>query len=308
MRNILLFVASCTVVVVANAAELPFRIATSDESGSLVGSSVIVTELDDTPFNTAATVNVKKITGSAVTDTKRTNQGLSKVYEEARQQGPHSGAQAVPPAVLPEEHLDYEDHLNSAQAWATMSATGAPFVAIYADGKSQAKAAASWRTKYQVQGTGNRDVYARFTIPEVQFGGRWSDSSPSLTRGKIRADFLVNGFPAWFTEAVRWNEENPVTYDTTRVDTFGYDIGLEGKSLGTNQPLLTNTAKTITVKLGTYPAGKNLDFTMLFQVEGRGEGECTPIGGGEYACGNISMRFGWNENAPQPKFYSKPVP
>jgi hypothetical protein len=305
MRNIVLFIFSFTACV-ANAAELPFRVATSTEAGSLTGSSVIATPLDQTPFDTAATVTAKKITGAGVSDTKRASQAISKVYKQALEAGEDPGAQAVPPAVSSDEVLYYEHNLNSVQTWATMSATGAPFVQIYADGKSQGKAAASWRTRYTVQGTGNRDVYAKFTIPSVRFGGRWSDSAPSLTRGKMRIDFLVNGFPAWFTEAVRWNEQNAGNGETVRVDTFGNEIGLEGNSLGTSTPILTNPSRVVTVKLGTYSAGQNINFTMLYQVEGRGESACQVSSGDTY-CGNISMRIEWEPNAPQPIFYSKPA-
>lgn len=305
MRNIFLLIVSCTACV-ANAAELPFRVATSTESGSLTGSSVIATPLAQTPFSTAATVTVKKINGAAVSDTKRADQALSKIYKQALQAGEDPGAQAVPPAISSSDFLYYEHNLNSAQAWATMSATGAPLVQIYADGKSQGKAAASWRTRYIVQGTGNRDVYARFTIPTIRFGGRWSDPAPNLTRGAMRIDFLVNGFPAWFTEAVRWNEKNPTHYDTVRVDTFGHAIGLEGNSLGSNNQILTHASQVVTMKLGTYSAGQHIDLTMLYQVEGRGEGACVTTSGDTY-CGNISMRIDWEPNAPQPIFYSKPA-
>jgi len=305
MRNIFLFLASCSAAVVAGAAELPFRLAAPGESSSLGGSSVIATPLDQTPFYTAATVTVKKITGPAVSDTKRASQATAKVYKEALEAGESPGAQAVPPTLDPSEILYYEHNLNSAQAWATMNATGAPFVMIYADGKSQGKAAASWRTRYTVQGTGNRDVYARFTIPTVRFGGRWEDAAPSLTQGRMRIDFLVNGYPAWFTEAHRWNEQNATDYDTVRVDTFGNSIGLEDNSLGSNNHILTSLSRTVTVKLGTYAANQHLDLTMLYQVEGKGASECQPSGG-EMDCGNISMRVDWDPSAPQPTFYSKP--
>jgi len=98
--------------------------------------------------------------------------------------------------VDPAEILDPDENLNSVQAWATMNETGAPFVMVYADGMSQGQAAASWSTKYIVQGSGNRDVYARFTIPAVKFSGRWEDAAPSLSRARVRINFLVNAYPA----------------------------------------------------------------------------------------------------------------
>lgn len=293
-------------VSVTQAAELPFRLATSTESSSLTGASVIATPLDQTNFSTAATVSVRKKTSGSVADTARAAQAISKVYMQALDAGPSPGAQAVPPAVSPVEYLDYEENLNSAQAWATMSETGAPFVQFYADGKSQGQAAASWRTRYTVQGTGNRDVYVRFKIPAVSFGGRWEDAAPSLTRGRFRVDFLVNAYPAWFTEAIRWNEQNPGNGDTVRVDTFGYPIGFEGNSFGSNTHLLSVTAKTITLKLGTYTSGKVFDFTLLFQVEGQGDSLCAPSGG-EMDCGNVTMKVDWDPSAPQPTFFSKPA-
>ncbi len=305
MRHSLLTVALLGVSI-AHAAELPFRLATPSEASSLTGASVIATSLNQTNFSTAASATVRKKTSSPVSDTARADQAISKVYVQALDAGPSPGAQAVPPAVAPAEFLDYEENLNSAQAWATMSETGAPFVQFYADGKSQGQAAASWRTRYNVQGTGNRDVYVRFTVPEVRFGGRWEDAAPSLTRGRFRIDFLVNAYPAWFTEAVRWNQENESNGDTVRVDTFGQPIGFEGNSFGSNTHILSTTAKTVTLKLGTYPAGKAFDFTLLFQVEGQGDSQCAPSGG-EMDCGNITMKVNWDPNAPQPAFYSKPA-
>ena len=301
-----LFAVALLGVTTTHAAELPFRLATSTESSSLTGASVIATPLDQTNFSTAATANVKKKTSGSIADTARADQAISKVYVQALDAGPSPGAQAVPPAVAPVEYLDYEENLNSAQAWATMSETGAPFVQIYADGKSQGQAAASWRTRYTVQGSGSRDVYVRFKIPELGFGGRWEDAAPSLTRGRLRVDFLVNAYPAWSTEAIRWNEENDVNGDTVRVDTFGSPIGFEGNSHGSNTHILSVTAKTITLKLGTYPSGKWFDFTLLFQVEGAGDSQCAPSGG-EMDCGNITMKVNWDPNAPQPTFFSKPA-
>jgi len=307
MRNLILTIASCSIGFSAQGADLPFRLATTSESNSLTGSTVIATSLSQTSFKTGATASAQRMTGSPTSDAKRADGAISKTYVQVLQEGASPGAQAVPPAVASTEYMEYEDNMNSAQAWATMSETGAPFVQVYADGKSKGQAAASWRTRYNVQGTGNRDVYVRFTIPGVRFGGRWSDSAPSLTRGKLRVDFLVNGYPAWFTEAVRWNTQNDSNGETVRIDTFGNSIGLEGNSAGTSQAILTTTSRVITLKLGTYPANKPLDFTMLYQVEGRGASECQVEGSDKY-CGNISMRVDWTPNAPQPTFFSKPAP
>jgi hypothetical protein len=307
MRNLILLVASCGVFT-ANAAELPFKVVTdATELSSLTGATVVATTLNQTNFSTAATITAQSKTSAVQTDTKRANQALSKAYTLAREVGAVPTAQAVPPATVPGDFLIAEINHNSSQAWATMSETGAPFVLTYADGKSQGQAAASWRTLYSVPGTGNRDVYVRFTVPAIRFGGRWEDAAPSLTRGRLRIDFLVNGYPAWFTEAVRWNEQNSGNGDTIRVDTFGNSIGLEGNSFGTPQAVLTNPTRVVTVKLGTYPAGKAFDLTMLYQVEGGGTTECQ-LNSGDMECVNISMQILWDPNTPQPTFYSKPAP
>jgi len=307
MRNLILLVASCGVIT-ANAAELPFKVVTdATELSSLSGATVFITTLNQTNFSTAATVTAQSKTSAVQTDTKRANQAISKTYKVARETGPVPAAQPVPPAVVPSNFLIAEDNHNSSQAWATMSETGAPFLQTYADGKSKGQAAASWRTVYNVPGTGTRDVYVRFTVPAIKFGGRWEDAAPSLTRGRLRIDFLVNGYPAWFTEAVRWNEENPVNGDTIRVDTFGNSIGLEGNSFGTSQAILTNPTRVVTVKLGTYTGGKTFDLTMLYQVEGGGTTECQ-LNSGDMECVNISMQVVWDPNAPQPTFFAKPVP
>jgi len=158
-----------------------------------------------------------------------------------------------------------------------------------------------------VQGSGNRDVYARFTIPAVKFSGRWEDAAPSLSRARVRINFLVNAYPAWSTEAVRWNEQNASNGDTVRVDTFGQTIGLEGNSFGTNNQNHSSTSRVVTVKLGVYPAGKVFDLTMLYQAEGQGASECQPSGEA-MDCGGISAKVDWNPNAPQPTLFSLPAP
>jgi hypothetical protein len=306
MRNLILLIASCCAVVTANAAELPFKVVTDWwELTSLTGTTVIVTTLNQTNFSTAATVTAQKKTSAVQTDTARANQALSKVYRVALDAGAAPSAGAIPGGSA--TVLNAELNHNSAQAWATMSETGAPFVFAYTDGKSQAQAAASWKTQYTVPGTGNRDVYARFTVPAIKFDGRWEDAAPSLTRGRLRIDFLVDGYPAWFTEADRWNEQNSGNGDTIRVDTFGNSIGLEGNSFGTPQAILTNPTRVVTVKLGTYPAGKLFDVTMLYQVEGGGTSECQ-LNSGDMECVGIAMQVVWDPNTPQPTFYSKPAP
>jgi len=305
MRTLLLLVAACAAVH-ANAAELPFRLATSGEVTSLAQPSVIATPLNQTDFMTGAHVTVKKPSSNTTSKAQRANQATSAVYKAAISAGTDPNPHPVPPAVQPGDFVYYEDNHDSVQAWATMSELGQPFVMVYADGQTQGSATASWSTRYLVPGSGNRDVYVQFKIPAVNFGGRFEDAHPSLTWARMRTDFLVNAYPAWSTETTRFNETwidpdtNRLREKAVHLETFGFDLGLDADHT-------TSTARTITLKLGTYPAGKPLDLTLLFQVEGKLESECGPDGG-EIVCGNIAVKVSWDPTLPQPTFYSKPAP
>ena len=296
-------VSSWTMVAAANAADLPFRIATASEVASLSQPGVIASSLDQTDFNTAALVTVQKLSSNAVSNTQRANKAHSGVYRAALSAGTDPSPHVVPPAVQPTDFVDYEVNHDSVQAWATMSELGVPFVMVYVDGKSKGQSAASWSTRYTVPGSGNRDVYAQFTIPAVSFGGRFEDATPSLSWARMRIDFLVNAYPAWSTEALRFNEiyVDPDTHQTrektVHIDTFGHSIGLDAE-----HP--SSTSRTVTLRLGTYPAGKVFDLTALFQVEGKLDSECGPDAG-EIVCGGVSVKIDWDPTAPQPTLYSK---
>ena len=72
-------VSSWTMVAAANAADLPFRIATASEVASLSQPGVIASSLDQTDFNTAALVTVQKLSSNAVSNTQRANKAHSGV-------------------------------------------------------------------------------------------------------------------------------------------------------------------------------------------------------------------------------------
>jgi hypothetical protein len=310
MRTLLTFAASCVLVAAANATDLPFRLATSSEVSSLTQSGVIATSLDQTEFNTAALVTVQKLSSNAVNRVQRAHKALSGVYKAAISAGTDPNPHPVPPAVQPTDLVDYEVNHDAVQAWASMSELGAPFVMVYVDGKSKGQSAASWSTQYVVPGSGDRDVYAQFTVPEVKFGGRFEDSVPSLSWARMRIDFLVDAYPAWSTEAVRFNETyvyvDPATQakaireKAVHIDTFGYSVGLDAAHPN-------SVSRKITIKLGTYPAGKVFDLTALFQVEGKVDTACDETDG-ETECGGVSVKVEWDPSAPQPTLYSKPVP
>jgi hypothetical protein len=308
MRNSLVFAVSCLTAAATHAADLPFRLATNSEVSALSQPSVIATPLNQTAFRTGAHVTVKKLSDSATSKAKRADQALSSIYKSAISVGTDPNPHPVPPQVQPGDFVYYEVNHDAVQAWASMSELGAPFVMIYADGKTEGSATASWNTRYLVAGTGSREVYAQFRIPVVTMNGRFEDAQPSLTWTRMHIDFLVNAYPAWSTETIRFNE----IWDDPETDVFDQREKIVyfetfGQSLGIDAAHTASTARTITVKLGTYPAGKPLDFTLLFQVEGKLAAACGPDAG-ETVCGNVAAKVSWDPTAPQPTFFSKPAP
>jgi hypothetical protein len=334
MRTVIALLASSVTFVAAHADELPFRPATPWEvsflvQGGVVQPGVIATPLNQTSFSTAATVTVHKLTDTSLapSSTQRNFMALSHVYKPALSAGSPTpiavlvpNAPPAPPTPMGDTSglMDYPVTPNSVQAWATMSELGAPFLFVYTNGQSKGQSAASWSTQYTVPGSGNRDVYVQLAIPLVQFKGRWEDGAPSVSRARMRMDFLVNGYPAWSTESIRVNEVGTdLKEKAVFVETFGNSIGLQAL----DSINAVSSAQTVTIKLGTYLAGTVLDLSQLFQVEGQVDSVCVPevTKDGqpildedsklqENYCGGVLVKIDWNPAAPQPTFYSKTAP
>jgi hypothetical protein len=325
MRTLIAFAASFVTVAVVNAAELPFRLATTTEVNELQNDGVIVTPINQINLSTAATQSVQKLSSAAVSTTQRRNNWPSEVYKAVVSSGsdPNPTPFSIDPANLPV--LDFDKTHDSVQAWGRMSESGAPLLFINASGKSKGQSAASWSTQYVVTGSGSRDVYAQFTVPVMEFQGRFSDSAPSSSWGRMRIDFLVNAYPAWSTEALRFNEVYDVIIvqgtsqitkkrDRVRIDTFGSGLSF---TVGADPEYAYTTAKTVTIKLGNYLAGTVLDVTQLFLAESKLDSQCVPeYTDGHYVyedniqidyCSGLSVKINWDQAATPPTFYSKPT-
>jgi hypothetical protein len=324
MRTLLVLIASSLTMAGVSAADLPFAILDTNAANAITAPgqpNIIATPLNQLQTGTAAMVVVQAPGSGVGTDVEHHSNTISQAYLAEVSKGTKPVGHVAPPlpdpAPLAHELIDYDHNSDAAQGWATMSEVGVPYLNLHVDGLASGKAAASWSARYVVPGgSGNRNVYVRFTIPALTLSGRFLDNARNPSWGRLRVDLMLDAYPAWSIEAVRFNEfhsrqvqhaDGNITTEwteQTHLEKFGSDINFSVSS-GTNS--YYTSSQQITMKLGTFPAGKVLDFMQLFQLEGKLDSGCV-ADGDEFACGGVSLLVDWNPNAPPPTFYSEATP
>jgi hypothetical protein len=204
-----------------------------------------------------------------------------------------------------------------------MTADGIPYITLTGYGEFQAEATAAWTTRVTVPAGGSgREVVVRFVIPPVGVSGRTQQQGEALWRSRLRADLLVNGFPAWSAQAIRLTVNAQPLDDFIVLQEFGSPLGFptddedlpadqggppNDSSIGNiNSPSMV---KTVYLTLGRFDPGAVVDLSMIlrgtaltapFYPSGGGvKHRCKDIGG-EYECtrGSVSVK-GADGQAPR---------
>ncbi len=98
--------------------------------------------------------------------------------------------------------FQFETLGDAAQSWATMTADGVPHLFVRGFGEFRAEATASWTSTLTLPASA-KEVVLRLVIPAASVGGDTEDDGRAWWRSQLRAELLVNGYPAWSTQAVR---------------------------------------------------------------------------------------------------------
>lgn len=252
---------------------LPVRNLSPVEIGGLSGMPYL--DPASHPFSMAATASARahnKLTPTMAV--QRVAGGTASVYRGA----PNSAKPLAPPMPPTSALLDFISTGDLSQSWAAMDANGIPFIKTTGYGDFAAEANASWNTSVTVPaGAAGREVVVRFVVPPVSVAGVTEQDGPARWRARLRGELLVNGFPAWSTEAHRF------TVDPSKIDNGTEIVLLEefGNTLGfasddedgstsndtSAQNINSQTApKTVYLTLGRFTAGTVLDLSMILRA------------------------------------------
>ncbi|MFT3818499.1 MAG: hypothetical protein QM750_12825 [Rubrivivax sp.] len=252
-------------------------------------------------FRMAAAVKVSAYNkGSPVQAVQRKSADSAAVY---------AGLPAtVSPPLLPtlpagSSLLDFIGIGDHAQAWATMTAEGVPHLWARGYGQFTVDATASWTTALTVPAGGSRELVLRFVIPPATVSGDTEQQSIARWRSRLRADVLVNGFPAWSTEAMRLTLDPKVQGNslaqTLVLQQFGSPLAFvtddeDASAANDSNAGSVNTAsakRTVHLSLGRFNAGTVVDLAMVLRGSALTAPELT--GGTDHRCDYVSAQARW---------------
>ncbi len=188
-----------------------------------------------------------------------------------------------------------------AQSWATMTAAGVPHLFVWAYGDFQAEATASWHTTLTVPAGGSREVFLRFVVPPLVLTGDTEGDHPHRWRSRVRVDLLVNGFPAWSTEATRlrsaWSTcetdgcAGQLTTENVTLVQFGRPLAFatddEDSSTSndsTSIPLRNSPSASRTVHMTLGRHAQNTRLHLAWVMRGTAWSEPKTAGGTDHRC------------------------
>lgn len=268
---------------------LPVRVMTDAELGQLSGMPYLNTT--NHSFKMAASASARaynKPTQSLAVERK--TGGTASVYRGA----PSTSVPLAPPMPPTAALLEMQSNGDVAQTWAAMSAAGFPFIRATGFGDFTAEATASWHTSVTVPaGAGGRELVVRFVLPPVSVAGATEDEGRARWRARLRAELLVNGFPAWATDALRFTTDPNDIHNLSEVvvlQQFGHPLPFatndedSDTSNNTSAANVNNATGKLTVhlSLGRFAAGSVVDLSMLL----RGTAHTVPatVNGTDHRC------------------------
>ncbi len=190
---------------------------------------------------------------------------------------PHTNAPLLPGTQVQPHLFDFQDTGDSVQAWATMTAQGVPHLFVQGFGEFQADATASWTGRFTLGGTTSREVVLRFMVPPTKVSGDTEADGPAWWRARMRTDVLVNGFPAWSTEALRLRADfvkagtGPDAVALPVLQTFGDPLdfptndedGVKGNDGVAGTIEHPASARWVHLSLGRWMPGQSIELSMI---------------------------------------------
>jgi hypothetical protein len=315
LRNATALLAASSLFVMTGCATtpLPVQVLNSQQTGQVQGFTQV--SLAQANFTTRALSNVQTPNGSSM-DPERSGAQTSAAYAGASlpftmNPVPGPAANAPPPDAA---MFNFKQSGDSAQAWATMTSNGMPFLMTTAFGASTAEGTASWRADVQIP-AGGANLYVQFYLPAANVQGFTEMNGPSTWQSKVSAELQMNGHPVWSTEATRISPNSGM-------DTQGSNCGNNGgngpflmsygSSLGfsaSNQQQ-SSSPQPVTLSLGPFPAGQTVEVEMIVRSNAQVISPCCPHNAEsqpELFCSRASASIGWDNTATPVRFWTGPA-
>ncbi|MCX6626235.1 MAG: hypothetical protein NTW28_01210 [Candidatus Solibacter sp.] len=267
-------------------------------------------------FKTAVMVSVKTDIHGTRTKVDRSANATSAIY--AGVSLPNALATPATPATSaappPGQIFNFKQSGDSAQGWATMSATGMPFLMTRAFGKATTSGTSTWTARVFVP-VSQTNMYVRFTLPRVQVSGVNEADGPARYQSRFRAELMLNGHPVWSSEAIRLNEHNGTTGYSNNCPTSGQsDIATMFQTYGVAPYALSATDKntwstlnSVTLALGSFPAGQALDLSLVVRADTSVDSKCC-FKNDELFCSGASATVDWDNSVAIPvRFWAGPA-
>jgi hypothetical protein len=268
-------------------------------------------------FTTQAMARVNAKPAKAALDVSRHANAASGAYGGVGQPDPVNPppgpVTAAPPAAT--SFFDFKKSGDSAQAWATTTVAGMPFIALQTFGQAGASGAASWRARITTT-PGHENVYVRFRLPAAELTGFTEQNGPSPYQVRMRADLSVNGHPFWSSEASRRSTlaaggmggggDNCANgfEGSNKLFAFGQPLGF------TEDKAVLSTARVTTLWLGAFPAGQTVEIAFLVRADALVERQCCPhdaMGKPEFFCTRATANVKWDNAASPVTFWIGPA-
>ncbi len=280
------------------------------------------------PFRMAAMV---RLSAYGVADpklvVKRSNSAEAAVYGN-RVTGLSSGQVPMLPSWPSEGSLlDGWQRSDLSQGWSTMTERGLPYLYLQGYGSFSAEGSATWNTTVSVPaGNASQEVVVRFVVPPAAVHGLTDRNALALWQSRVRADLLVNGYPAWSSQANRFNVR-PSTFNGPLVEDlwlqqFGQrlsfptdddDAASANDSTDTSSIIQPSAKKTVYLSLGRFAPGATLELSMILRgaVSTRphradSTARCQTYPPSGYSCTRATMTLRSDSVSDAPRIYLVP--
>lgn len=301
-------------------AATPARVLTPLESAVVDGlSTEVPVDLNLRP-SAAVLVSVPTKNGGApVQKVQRSNLGVdAALYAGLPASNP--APPLLPAAQVAPYLLPFATTGDAAQAWVAMTAQGVPHLYVTGFGEFRADATAAWTSRFTLGGSTSKEVVLRFMVPPSTVSGNTEQDAPALWRARVRADVLVNGFPAWSSEALRLRAPvvpagggaaqemavlqsfgDPLAFPTNDEDG---DPANDSNAGNVSQPA---AAKVVYLSLGRFNPGQSIELQMIVRgsaftqpaTAGGTDHRCRANPAGGWFCSRATMSVQMGNMAPQ---------
>ncbi len=279
-----------------------YRLSSTQQSAVL--SNTTKHYLVDLDVKTAAYAKVLGNFGNAINysvqDVDRATNDVSAVYVNAYTSSPAVMKNDLLP-IKSNELYDFKETGDAVQAFAYMKEYSLPTLQLWALGKTEGFVNASWTTRFENTSGKMQNVYLTFMLPQVKVEGETEQDAPAQWRSRVKVEVMVNGYPAWSTEALRINDLGQAIFNKP------YFLGSFGSDISLSESTGTADMQRVTLFLGYFKSGQNANVSLQVSGEVEVDKPCV-FKKEEWFCTRANMHIIPTGRLQSASFLTKPTP